>query len=477
MYSPTVSACCITVSFHCSTVQALMVKKGWNRKAFDITQAYTRADLPPGKKIALIYPDGFKRYDENGNELYMLLQKNLYGHPAASRAWSFTRDQFILEDFNSDDEVPEGERWSCHRCIMDPCLFRITKGDEEAIVLIFTDDVDMIGTSDSFLGEIYEKFNAKWASKLVDESFVLGVKREISGEGTDMCVELTMTAFVDGMIEAFKEHLDDTPVDTPFPDNVFISKEKDKASDDEAKEYMKLGYQRLCGMLLWAARNVFAECMVGISFLCRIMSRPSKAAWDAAIHMLKWLRSQRTRGLKFSAGANGTPVAFSDASNRPDPMDGKMQYGFCIMLQGAPVVYQSKKLKHVGSGATSHVEYMAIAECTKAIIWLRQLLAELHCDEMLQEAVPLYGDNKVANNLCVEDFVSTGNMYIYLPYHISKEAQSMGFTDIRFKSTKYNLADLFTKPVNATTIRTLAGKMCGYDNDFDIDQDTIAEKQ
>ena len=53
----------------------------------------------------------------------------------------------------------------------------------------------------------------------------------------------------------------------------------------------------------------------------------------------------------------------------------------------------------------------------------------------------------------------------------------MGFTDIRFKSTKYNLADLFTKPVNATTIRTLAGKMCGYDNDFDVDQDTIAEKQ
>ena len=59
-------------------LQALCVIFKWKRKAFDIKQAYTRADLPPGKLIALRYPIGFRR-NRGTKELFMLLKKNLYG--------------------------------------------------------------------------------------------------------------------------------------------------------------------------------------------------------------------------------------------------------------------------------------------------------------------------------------------------------------------------------------------------------------
>lgn len=128
-------------------LQAIMVQRGWYRKAFDITQAYIHAELPPGKRIALKYPDGFKRRDENGNELYMLMKKNLYGHPAASRAWSEHRDAYIMKHFNQ----PGGE-WTCRQCDMDPCLFLFSRErpgaePEQAIALIYTDDCDVIGSS------------------------------------------------------------------------------------------------------------------------------------------------------------------------------------------------------------------------------------------------------------------------------------------------------------------------------------------
>ena len=51
----------------------------------------------------------------------------------------------------------------------------------------------------------------------------------------------------------------------------------------------------MCGLILWAARNCFPECALGASFLCRVMSRPSKKAYMAGLHMIRWLGQNRLR--------------------------------------------------------------------------------------------------------------------------------------------------------------------------------------
>jgi len=476
-------------------LQALMVDNRWKRMSFDIKQAYIHAELPPGKLIALKYPEGFRRHlrddkgelilDENGKpiETKMLLLRNLYGHPAASRAWSQTRDSFIMSEFNDNKEMPGYE---VHKCIMDPCLFRYTKGDDEVLMLIHSDDCDMIGSSTEMMKEIMSRFDKKWGCKVVESDFMLGVKRVMKNDPSKedykpdlpVTVELTMTAYIDGVCESFKEELEGfhrKHVSTPFPEKTFISKDKSSITKEEADLYMGKGYQRLCGCLLWAARNVFPECQVGCSFLCRLMSHPSKQAWDAAIHMLTWLKEQRERGIKFSSDLNNVPIGFSDASNQSDPHDGLCQAGFCIMFKGGPVVYQSKKLKHCSpSGAASHVEYMALGDCGKAVIWLRQLLAEVHMDDLIMEPTIIFGDNDTANKLVKEDFISTGNQYIYLPYHFIKEIDALGICDVQAKRTAFNLADIFTKPVDVGVVNRLFAKLLGYD---DFRNEVIVEKK
>ena len=303
-----------------------------------IKQAYTRSELPPGKLIALKYPIGYRRRNPDGEELYMLLKKNLYGHPAAARAWARHRDEFLLSEFNKNG-------WTCNRTIMDSCVFRFTKGGHEVIALIHTDDVDMIGSSDEVMREIMSICDKKWGCKEVDSDFILGVKRVMKTDDVlnETSIELTMTAFIDGLYNTYQKHIEDYKigkVDTPFPVKCFVSKgDRDKITDEESKKFMDMGFQSLCGGLLWAARNVYAECMTGISFLCRLMSRPDEKCWKAALHMVQWLHQQRERGLIFKSTGNNQPIAYSDASNESDPSDGKAQAGFCIMLAGAPVVY------------------------------------------------------------------------------------------------------------------------------------------
>ena len=100
--------------------------------------------------------------------------------------------------------------WYCHQCEYDPCLFYIARRptgiaeeditdvkrpyEEEAWVLVHTDDCDGYGTSKKILDDIFEITNQKWKAKEVDSSFMLGIKRElrVNPSGKSTC-ELTMT--------------------------------------------------------------------------------------------------------------------------------------------------------------------------------------------------------------------------------------------------------------------------------------------
>ena len=47
------------------------------------------------------------------------------------------------------------------------------------------------------------------------------------------------------------------------------------------------------------------------------------------------------------------------------------------------------------------------------------------------------------------------------------ELSEMEIIDVQYKRSKWNLADLFTKPVDAVTARRLIGRLTGY-SDFTV---------
>ena len=95
-------------------------------------------------------------------------------------------------------------------------------------------------------------------------------------------------------------------------------------------------------------------------------------------------------------------------------------------MAGGPIVFISRKLHDVGLNAF-HNEYMAMSEASKAIVWVRQLLIETGMEHLVSEPTILYGDNSTAVDLTYENFISTGNQYIYIAYHYIKEVVKMGY--------------------------------------------------
>ena len=454
-------------------LSALTVAMGLYRKSWDIKLAYCNADLPSDQFLAVQYPKGYERYDTNSldgrDPLYIVIRKNCYGVPNAGRIWSQCRDKFMMEHFNSGG-------WKCHKCTYDPTLFYISRGHrtidpadttknrrpakEEAWVSIHTDDCDCYGTSKDILKDIFAAVNAKWTSKEVDSDFMLGIKKRVQlGSGRNTCQQ-SMEAYIVGMCEAFKDHIPNTHPEAPFPPGKYLWRNP-KPDTQEKEEVLALGYQRAVGMLLWAQRGVYPECSYGLNQLCRFMAAPTRDAFKAAMYMMAYMRDNKDKGIQFTSDGNEEPIVFSDAAFNPDQDDGLSQYGYCVMWMGGPIAASSKKLAHVGLSAF-HNEYMAIRHAAAEAMWVRNLLTEMGLTCFITKPTLVYGDNTAANKLTKDDFISTGNKYIYQPYHWVKELVKGGYIVVEHKRTDLNLSDLFTKPVPRQVFDALSRKLKGF---------------
>ena len=442
----------------------------------DVEKAYCWADVPPGELIAIRYPPGLKRYHpDTKEELYCILRKNLYGHPAAAYAWSAHRDGEILRLFNND-------QWSCHQAEMDPCLFHFKRlgkkhgkpvtdnmrellDDPElsqAWICIHTDDLDSVGTDDEILESILDTLDNRWSVKRTDPDFMLGIKRTVvrDAEGNVISCEHNMEAYIKGVADTFRELLPKKTLATAFPTKLYLSKLV-KADEGEIKANLGRGYMRAVGMILWAVRHCFPEGKYGASQLCSMMSCPSNAAFDAAMHMIAYMEQHKTKGVLFSADGNVVPVMMSDASNKPDPADGLAQAGHTAHWANGPITAKSSKLKHEGL-SSEHNEYMGLTAALRFCVWMRQMLSEIGLSKITQKPFVVYGDNIQANNLCKNHFVSTGNQHIFMPYHWNRRAVKEGHAVVKWVQTKFNISDVMTKPLEGHTFQTFLSILCGY---------------
>ena len=437
-------------------LQVLHVALGLKRKAWDIATAYLWAPCRENEKIPIRYPLGLRRYHKKtGEELYAILMKNCYGMPQADRRYSQLRDAFIMERFNQDG-------WSVKKARMDPCLFIFQSPTKRTTyVSIHTDDCEGVGDNFEDLNFIADEFHKRFKIKIGDPRFMLGIKREVSESNGVTFMTMTQPDFVITTFNQHKHLLSKGVPETPFPAGSFMHLAQSEDDPKVHKKFIDMGYMNIVGSLLWGARNCYPEMLYGVTQCCRLMSKPDPQAWASACHMLQYMNSQLTRGIRFRSDGNESPICYYDSSNKADPTDGKSQWGYCIYMFNGPIDWGCKKHNHVGL-SSHHNEYMALSHATKSVVFLRQLLVEMGLGRFVKEATPVLGDNDCTTNLSREDLVSPGNKFFLIDYHFCKEQLESGAISTRRVGTKENLSDLFTKASSREEIRRLRDGLTGY---------------
>jgi hypothetical protein len=118
------------------------------------------------------------------------------------------------------------------------------------------------------------------------------------------------------------------------------------------------------------------------------------------------------------------------------------------------VSWASKKQNSVAL-STAEADYIAAGLCCAQLLWMRQTLRDYGYKF---SKVPLLCDNESAIRMA-NPVEHSRTKHIAIWYHFSRDHQQRGDIEIAYVSTKEQLADIFTKPLDEKTFTKLRNEL------------------
>ncbi|XP_019096545.1 PREDICTED: uncharacterized protein LOC109130909 [Camelina sativa] len=193
-----------------------------------------------------------------------------------------------------------------------------------------------------------------------------------------------------------------------------------------------------------------------VNRLCQFTSAPRPFHLQAAYRVLHYLKGSIGLGLFYSATADLTLTAFTDADWGSCKDSRRSTTGFCMFLGTSLISWKSKKQSTVSMSSVES-EYRAMCVGVKEIQWLVNLLTELQVPQA--KAVAFFCDNTaaihIANNVVFHEITK----HLEMDCHKVREAVTNGLVKTLHVKTDQQLADVLTKVVHPGQFHSLIGKM------------------
>ncbi|KAM1050774.1 hypothetical protein ACFX1Q_032452 [Malus domestica] len=134
--------------------------------------------------------------------------------------------------------------------------------------------------------------------------------------------------------------------------------------------------------------------------------------------------------------------AYTDADWAGDPNDRRSTTGFVIFLVSNPISWSSKK-QHTVSRSSTEAEYRAMATTTVEVVWIQQLLRDLHVS--CPDTPLLHYDNISVMALTTNLVLHSKAMHIEIDCHFVPKRVQQGYILLQFVSSTDQYADILTK--------------------------------
>ena len=163
-------------------------------------------------------------------------------------------------------------------------------------------------------------------------------------------------------------------------------------------------------------------------------------AWPAAFSSGRpW--DCRNYALVFDGAKGSGLIAIADADWASDPNNRRSQTGWFIKLANCTFSWRSRQQKRVAHSSTE-AEYVALSDCSKQVVWIRQLLEEMGYK---LKPTPICGDNQGSIFMSSNPVTETRNKHVEIPWHAVRDWIEDGIIEVFYIEGANNPADMFTK--------------------------------
>ena len=295
-------------------------------------------------------PEGFS----NGSNLVCKLHKALYGLKQAPRAW-FERLAAALVKFGFT-----GSKY-------DPSLFIHSHSIGSIYVLVYVDDIIIIGASASFIQDLIMKLHSEFALKdLRPLHYFLGLEVHHFANGSLL---LSQQKYIRDLL--LRSKMDKAkPISTPMVLGLKISKHGSDKFDNPSL------YRSVVGALQYATVTR-PKISFSVNKACQFMAKPLESHWKVVKRIPHFLGGTLHHGLHLTKPVQPLGLGgFCDANWASDIDDRRSTFGACVFLGPNLVSWWSKKQPLVARSSIE-AEYISLADITEEIMWLQSLLEEL----------------------------------------------------------------------------------------------------
>ncbi|KAJ9539032.1 hypothetical protein OSB04_031765 [Centaurea solstitialis] len=283
------------------------------------------------------------------------------------------------------------------RGTIDTTLFLKKEGDDLLLVQIYVDDIIFGSTNPELCTKFSKIMETEFEMSMMGElNFFLGIQVKQNPDG----IFINQSKYIKDMLKKFNM-TDCSPIKTPMPTGNLLG------PDLAGKPVDQKIYRSMIGSLLYLTAT-----------------RPD---------------------IMFAT--------YSDYGGCK--LDRKSTSGSCQFLGDKLVSWTSKKQNCV-STSTAEAEYVAAASCCSQVLWMKTQLLDYGYK---LKRVPIYCDSESAIAITSNPVQHSKTKHIDIRYHFIKDNVEKGNIEMFFVQTDYQLADLFTKPLDEKRFKFLVSKL------------------
>ncbi len=381
----------------------------------DVKGAYLNA--PIDKDIYVQQPPGYEQSDNSGNRLTCHLRKSLYGLKQSGRNWHTTLTDFL----KSKGFIPSKT---------DPCIYTHVINDEQIIVLFWVDDIIICSSKLELISNTKDLLHAEFH---MDDrgplKWFLGIDFSQLEDGS---YTMSQQRYCEAILNRFKM-TDCKPASTPAEKDLTLLP---RTENEEPPDFP---YRQAIGSLVYLATATRPDLSWIVSKLSQHLEKPSTSHIVAVKRVFRYIKGTASFCIKFSP-TDGQLVSYTDSDWANDTESRRSTSGFVVTLGSGPISWKSKKQPTVAL-LSCEAEYIALAEATKEVIYLRSLCVAMKIKQL--ESSIMFCDNQGALSLTSERSKQhQRTKHIDVKYHFVREQAEVMF---KYVSTKDNIADIFTK--------------------------------
>ena len=228
-------------------------------------------------------------------------------------------------------------------------------------------------------------------------------------------------------------------------------------NDAEVLEMRQYPYISVVGSLMYLAVTTRPDIAYAAGVLARFNSNPGLAHWQAAKHVLRYLKGTTTHKLIYQPSTSPEPfITYSDADHGGNPDNGKSTGGYVVKI-GSGAVSWSSKLQSLVALSTTEAEHISAVEAGKEILWMRSFMGELGYD--ISGPSLLRMDNQSAIAVSKNPEHHSKMKHLSLRLFWLRDAVQDGLITPTFVPTQEMAADIFTKALDRLKVQRCASML------------------